>query len=141
MPLPTVASLPARANAAVRNGPTHGVQPKAKAPPMTGGAKLPNFDGRTSIRRSLISGSMNRGFQTAVTAMNSPMMMTSQPAIDRNKLVSESSHCDNDVAKAPRATKTAVKPATNPRVPMTTRRVDASPLDNSDSEYPDIKDR
>ena len=66
--------------------------------------------------------------------MKRPMRMTSQPAMDRNRLVSESSHCETDVAKAPSATKTAVNPAMNPSVPITTRRVDASPEDNSASE-------
>ena len=54
MPLAGLPPSPATASTALRIGPMHGVQPKANAMPITGGANTPSRDGDTRKRRSLI---------------------------------------------------------------------------------------
>ena len=60
----------------------HGVQPKAKAAPMTGGPASPKrFALEDSTRRSFITGISQLGVHTAVMAMNSPMATIVHPAM------------------------------------------------------------
>jgi hypothetical protein len=115
----------------------HGVQPKAKAMPMSGGAKTPSDSGSTWNRRSRC---MAPGTRTP--AMNSPMTIVRMPAAWLRPCWWRSRVWPMALAPAPRIVKTIVKPATNSSVARNSRRV-SSPVaaESCVTLTPDISDR
>ena len=122
MPRPRVDCVAAVLRTTERIGPMHGVHPKAKAIPISGGAKTPSDSGSTWNRRSRC---MAPGTRTP--AMNRPMTIVTTPAIWLRPCWWRSSVWPMALAPAPRSVNTTVNPATNSSVARRMRRV-SSPV-------------
>ena len=132
-----VASCSARPRTPARTGPMHGVQPKANAAPMSGGAHAPTSEGLTCRRRSIIKKAGD-----TKPARKIPIAITNAPAIISRPRWCSRRACPRPLAAAPRATKTAVNPATNRSVEtMMRRRFPGSPTCSSATLIPDTIDR
>ena len=101
-------------------GPMQGVQAKAKAIPMTGGAQAPRTDGRT----------LNRFSPDSATGRATPAAMATRTAPNTTIRMPEttSSVCwwarksrPSEEAEAPRMVKTTVNPAMKARIPRSRR--------------------
>src|SRR5205085_10203237 len=115
----------------------HGVHPKAKAAPINGGAHAPTSEGLTWSRRST---SRKRGDTNP--ARNTPIAITNAPATSSSARWCSRNAWPRPLAAAPRATNTAVKPATKRSVERTIRRrFPGSPSWSSATLMPETSDK